>query len=85
MGELHLDIYVECIRREYRAEVILKIRAEFASSINANTIAVQMPLPAYTSRVSFELEPRAVGQTTDFKESNKRLEWNLKKVSNCGH
>lgn len=31
-------------------------------------------------RVSFELEPGAVGQTTDFKESNKRLEWNLKKV-----
>ncbi|KAL8133616.1 AP-4 complex subunit mu [Apium graveolens] len=63
-----------------KAEVILKIRAEFASSITANAIAVQMPLPAYTSRVSFELEPGAVGQTTDFRESNKRLEWNLKKI-----
>ncbi|MCD7460701.1 hypothetical protein HAX54_044232 [Datura stramonium] len=30
--------------------------------------------------VSFELEPGAVGQTTDFKESSKRLEWSLKKV-----
>ncbi|XP_060199044.1 AP-4 complex subunit mu isoform X3 [Lycium barbarum] len=63
-----------------KAEVILKIRAEFPSDITANTILVQMPLPAYTSRVSFELEPGAVGQTTDFKESNKRLEWSLKKV-----
>lgn len=63
-----------------KAEVILKIRAEFASSITANAIAVQMPLPTYTSRVSFELEPGSVGQTTDFKESNKKLEWNLKKI-----
>ncbi|KAL3340189.1 hypothetical protein AABB24_028690 [Solanum stoloniferum] len=63
-----------------KAEVILKIRAEFPSDITANTILVQMPLPTYTSRVSFELEPGTVGQTTDFKESNKRLEWSLKKV-----
>lgn len=31
-------------------------------------------------RASFELEPGAVGQTTDFKEANKRLEWKLKKA-----
>lgn len=31
-------------------------------------------------RVSFELEPGALGQTTDFKEANKRLEWGLKKI-----
>nr|GMD96487.1 AP-4 complex subunit mu [Ipomoea batatas] len=30
--------------------------------------------------VNFELETGAVGQTTDFKESNKRLEWSLKKI-----
>ncbi|BAT81720.1 AP-4 complex subunit mu-like isoform X2 [Vigna umbellata] len=63
-----------------KAEVILKISAEFASSVTANTIKLQMPLPKYTSRVSFELEPGAVGQTTDFKEANKRLEWSLKKI-----
>nr|XP_025610412.1 AP-4 complex subunit mu isoform X3 [Arachis hypogaea] len=65
----------------HKAEVILKVRAEFASSITANTIKVQMPLPKYTNRVSFELEPGASGQTTDFKEANKRLEWNLKKAT----
>ncbi|XP_050267535.1 AP-4 complex subunit mu-like [Quercus robur] len=63
-----------------KAEVILKVRAEFASSITANTILVQMPLPTYTTRVTFELEPGAVGNTTDFKEANKRLEWGLKKI-----
>lgn len=31
-------------------------------------------------RVSFELEPGAGGQTTDFKEGMKRLEWCLKKA-----
>lgn len=30
--------------------------------------------------VNFELEPGAVGHTTDFKETNKRLEWGIKKV-----
>ncbi|KAF8411373.1 hypothetical protein HHK36_003922 [Tetracentron sinense] len=64
----------------FRAEVILKVRAEFSSSITANTVIVQMPLPTYTTRVSFELEPGAVGNTTDFKEANKRLEWGLKKI-----
>ncbi|KAF5740156.1 AP-4 complex subunit mu [Tripterygium wilfordii] len=63
-----------------KAEVILKIRAEFPSSITANTIAIQMPLPKYTTRANFELEPGVVGQTTDFKESNKRLEWGLQKI-----
>ncbi|XP_024028822.1 AP-4 complex subunit mu [Morus notabilis] len=63
-----------------KAEVILKVYAEFPSSITANSIVVQMPLPKYTMRASFELEPGAVGQTTDFKEANKRLEWSLKKI-----
>lgn len=63
-----------------KAEVILKIYAEFPSSITANTIVVEMPLPTYTTRVNYELEPGAVGQMTDFKESNRRLEWSLKKI-----
>ncbi|KAJ6730279.1 AP-4 COMPLEX SUBUNIT MU-LIKE [Salix viminalis] len=63
-----------------KAEVILKVSAEFPSSVTANTIIVQMPLPKYTTRVNFELEPGALGQTTDFKEANRRLEWALKKT-----
>ncbi|KAK9219490.1 hypothetical protein WN943_008135 [Citrus x changshan-huyou] len=63
-----------------KAEVIIKISAEFSASITANTIVVEMPLPKYTTRVSFGLEPGAVGQRTDFKEANRRLEWGLKKI-----
>ncbi|XP_054796592.1 AP-4 complex subunit mu-like [Prosopis cineraria] len=63
-----------------KAEVILKIYAEFGSSVTANTVKVQMPLPKYTTRVNFELNPGAVGETTDFKEANKKLEWSLKKI-----
>ncbi|KAM0950890.1 putative clathrin adaptor, mu subunit, Longin-like domain superfamily [Dioscorea sansibarensis] len=63
-----------------KAEVILKIRADFPSSATANTISVQMPLPTYTTRVSFELEAGAVGQTTDFKEGSRKFEWCLKKI-----
>ncbi|PPR89345.1 hypothetical protein GOBAR_AA31338 [Gossypium barbadense] len=74
---------INCLIEEagqLKAEVIIKVRAEFPSNITANTIAVQMPLPKYTTRASFELEPGAVGQRTDFKEANKKLEWGLKKI-----
>lgn len=64
----------------FKAEVMLKVRADFSNTITANTIALHMPLPKYTTRVSFELEPGATGQTTDFKEGNKMLEWGLRKI-----
>ncbi|EYU36469.1 hypothetical protein ABFS83_14G269800 [Erythranthe nasuta] len=63
-----------------KAEVILKIRAEFPSNITANTVLVEMPLPACTTRVNFDLERGVVGQNADFKESQKRLEWSVKKM-----
>uniref|UniRef100_A0A0C9RHI8 TSA: Wollemia nobilis Ref_Wollemi_Transcript_21851_1933 transcribed RNA sequence n=1 Tax=Wollemia nobilis TaxID=56998 RepID=A0A0C9RHI8_9CONI len=64
----------------FKAEVLLKVRADYSNTITANTVALQMPLPKYTTRVSFELEPGAVGQTTDFKDGNKMLEWGLRKI-----
>ncbi|KAG0476502.1 hypothetical protein HPP92_013343 [Vanilla planifolia] len=63
-----------------KAEVIIKIAWDFLSSVTANTVAVQMPVPKYTTRVSFQLESGAIGQATDFKETNKRLEWSLNKI-----
>lgn len=63
-----------------KAEVIIKIRADFLPSVTANTVSVQMAVPKYTTRVSYELEAGAIGQTTDFKETNKRLEWSLNKI-----
>ncbi|PQQ03862.1 AP-4 complex subunit mu [Prunus yedoensis var. nudiflora] len=64
----------------FKAEVTIKVRADFPSSIIADKILVQIPLPTYTTRVSFELEPGAVGNTTNFTEANKRMEWGLKKI-----
>ncbi|CAN6465783.1 unnamed protein product [Victoria cruziana] len=61
-------------------EVTLKVRADFSPTITANTISVHMPLPTYTTRVSYELESGAIGQSTDYKEANRKLEWNLKKI-----
>ncbi|XP_020980151.1 AP-4 complex subunit mu isoform X1 [Arachis duranensis] len=63
-----------------KAEVIIKVCADFNPSINANTVLVQMPVPKFTNRVNFELDHESVGNTTDFKEANKRLEWSIKKV-----
>ncbi|KAK8625793.1 hypothetical protein V6N13_056951 [Hibiscus sabdariffa] len=81
--EFKPPFHINCLIEEaghLKAEVVLKIRAEFPSNITANTVVVEMPLPKYTTRASFELEPGAVGQRTDFKEANKKLEWDLKKI-----
>ncbi|KAI5353822.1 PREDICTED: AP-4 complex subunit [Prunus dulcis] len=64
----------------FKAEVTIKVRADFPSSIIADKILVQIPLPTYTTRVSFELEPGAIGNTTDYTEANRRMEWGLKKI-----
>uniref|UniRef100_A0A2P2ML34 Clathrin adaptor complexes medium subunit family protein n=1 Tax=Rhizophora mucronata TaxID=61149 RepID=A0A2P2ML34_RHIMU len=64
----------------FKAEVIIKVSAVFPSSITANTIAIQMPLPKYTTRATFELVAGAIGQAADFKETNKRIEWVIKKI-----
>ncbi|KAF2619110.1 hypothetical protein F2Q68_00040349 [Brassica cretica] len=61
----------------------LKVQSDgyTSSDVVANTITIQMPLPNYTSRASFELELGATGQKTDFKETSKMLEWSFKKAS----
>ena len=44
-------------------------------------LLAKVPYHGLHCRASFELEAGAVGQTTDFKEGSRRLEWNLKKES----
>ena len=44
-------------------------------------LLAKVPYHGLHCRASFELEAGAVGQTTDFKEGSRRLEWNLKKAS----
>ncbi|KAL3699168.1 hypothetical protein R1sor_017190 [Riccia sorocarpa] len=64
----------------FKGEVVLKVRADFPANVTANTVALRLPLPKTTSRVSFELEAGATGQSTDFKETNKTIEWSLRKI-----
>jgi AP-4 complex subunit mu-1 len=64
----------------FKAEVVLKVRADFPTTITANMVTLRVPLPKTTTRVSFDLETGAVGQTTDFKEANKVLEWCCRKI-----
>ncbi|CAM6090870.1 unnamed protein product [Calypogeia fissa] len=65
----------------FKAEVILTVRADFPSKVTANTVVLRIPLPRTTSRVSFDLEDGAVGQSTDFKEPIKTIEWSLRKIA----
>ncbi|KAG6543758.1 hypothetical protein Mapa_014942 [Marchantia paleacea] len=64
----------------FKAEIVLKVRADFPATVTANTVVLRVPLPKTTSRVSFEMEPGAVGQSTDFKEANKTIEWSCRKI-----
>eukprot|EP00243_Klebsormidium_subtile_P003398 TRINITY_DN16787_c0_g1_i1.p1 TRINITY_DN16787_c0_g1~~TRINITY_DN16787_c0_g1_i1.p1 ORF type:complete len:445 (-),score=122.88 TRINITY_DN16787_c0_g1_i1:208-1542(-) len=63
----------------FKAEVVVRVRGEFPSSSVANNVVVRIPLPKGTQRVSCEQEPGAVGQSTDFKEATKVVEWTVKK------
>lgn len=65
----------------FKAELVLKVRAEFACTITANSVILRAPLPKSTTRASFELELGASGQSTDFKEGNKTMEWTLRKIA----
>jgi AP-4 complex subunit mu-1 len=64
----------------FKAEIRLTVRADFASNITANMVVLRVPMPKTTTRVSFVLEEGAVGQTTDFKESTKVMEWCCRKI-----
>eukprot|EP00850_Spirogloea_muscicola_P019681 SM000196S05373 [mRNA] locus=s196:246080:248219:+ [translate_table: standard] len=61
-------------------ELILKVRADFPTVASANSVVLRVPLPKSTSRVSFEMEAASVGQSTDYKEATKSMEWMLKKI-----
>eukprot|EP00897_Mesotaenium_endlicherianum_P000516 jgi/Mesen1/10465/ME000082S09973 len=64
----------------FKAEVVIRLRADYLSTITANTVVCRIPVPKSTMRVSCEMEQGAVGQATDFRESAKMLEWSIKKI-----
>eukprot|EP00271_Cylindrocystis_brebissonii_P005862 TRINITY_DN18200_c0_g1_i2.p1 TRINITY_DN18200_c0_g1~~TRINITY_DN18200_c0_g1_i2.p1 ORF type:complete len:465 (-),score=75.64 TRINITY_DN18200_c0_g1_i2:341-1735(-) len=70
----------------FRVEVVVKLRADFPTTTNANTVVLRIPLPKSTLRVSCDLQGGegpggAIGQSTDFREATKILEWNFKKIA----
>ena len=68
---------------DFRTEVRLRLRADFPPTNTANTITVRLPLPKSVVKVSCSLEPGMAGggQTTEFKESTRTLEWSIKKMA----
>eukprot|EP00850_Spirogloea_muscicola_P012770 SM000084S23106 [mRNA] locus=s84:133800:135919:- [translate_table: standard] len=75
-------------------ELMLKVRADFPTVASANSVVLRVPLPKClgvagtqsrsllltNARVSFEMEAASVGQSTDYKEATKSMEWMLKKI-----
>lgn len=69
-----------CLSTSVENEQLLFWKVEcFLSMQNCDNL-VHVCSPNSTYRVSFDLETGAVGQTTDFKEANKVLEWCCRKV-----
>lgn len=65
----------------FKAEVTVKLRSDYPSTVTANTVCLRIPLPKSVVKVSCDLDPGQVGQSTDFKESPKVLEWHIKKMA----
>lgn len=68
----------------FRVELLLKLTADFPATATANTVVVRCPLPKSVLKVSCDLDPGAPGQSTDFKDSTKTLEWTIKKMAGEG-
>ncbi|GBG73905.1 hypothetical protein CBR_g17619 [Chara braunii] len=62
------------------AELVLKVRAEFPTTATANSVVFNVPLPKSVTRASFAADPGSSGQSMDFKEATKMLEWHVKKI-----
>ncbi|KAK3241350.1 hypothetical protein CYMTET_48873 [Cymbomonas tetramitiformis] len=65
----------------YVAELVIKVRAEFPASKNGSNVVLKMPLPKATTRASCHIGPGQTGQTTEWKESTKEIQWSFKKIS----
>ncbi|CAI5467851.1 unnamed protein product [Closterium sp. Yama58-4] len=69
----------------FKVELFIKLKAEFPATATANSIVVRVPLPKSVIKVSCDLDPGAVGQSTDFKDASKTLEWTIKKMPGGGN
>eukprot|EP00245_Coleochaete_scutata_P005745 TRINITY_DN19578_c0_g1_i1.p1 TRINITY_DN19578_c0_g1~~TRINITY_DN19578_c0_g1_i1.p1 ORF type:complete len:455 (-),score=82.22 TRINITY_DN19578_c0_g1_i1:327-1691(-) len=64
----------------FKAELRLKVKCDFPVQVTANQVVFRVPLPKSTTRVSTDLQRGGGGQSTDFKEATKILEWTCEKL-----
>lgn len=65
----------------FKAELVIKIRADLPDTIAANGVVVSALMPKSTSSVSFELPMSATGQTTDYDSKERQIFWRIKKFT----
>ena len=65
----------------YKFDFTIKIRALFSEKQYASNVSVKFNLPKNSTSVAFELQPKATGHKTEYKESERAAEWTVKKVT----
>ena len=64
---------------EYKQELRLQIRAEFAEKYHGANVKVQFTVPKTSNGCSVELSPQAKGQTWEFDDGSKTVTWTIRK------
>lgn len=63
----------------YKIELLIKIKSTYGKDINASKFKVSFTVPESVSSVKSELQDKAQGQTTEYSEKNKCVDWNIDK------
>jgi len=64
---------------EYKQELRLQVKAEFADKYHGANVKVQFTVPKSSTGASCELAPQAKGQTWEFDDSTKTMTWVIRK------
>lgn len=64
----------------HRIDIFVKLRVDIAAKNNAHNLLITIPLPKSATKVTPKLGDRT-GQTVDYRDSSKILEWSFKKVA----
>ncbi|OMJ77966.1 hypothetical protein SteCoe_22320 [Stentor coeruleus] len=64
---------------QYKLDFSLKVKSLFPDKLHATNVIIKFNMPRSANNVSFELPKKSVGQTTEYKESDKTVEWKIEK------
>jgi len=62
-----------------KIEIVIKVRADIPETNHSSNVVVRIPMPKSTANCSTDLPPGVVGQSTEYKASDKVLCWGIKK------